>query len=237
MKSSARAVVIGGGVVGASVLYHLAKIGWTDVTAAREERTDVRFDLARGRRHAHVQRRSQHLAAAEIHDRPLPRDRADLRPVLRLASERRSHAGRQRQASSTASKLIMLARAISRDGDRDDLARRGDAAQSADRQAALHRRAVARGRRALRSVGHDAGLCEGGAQARRVGGALHARARAVAAHRRHMGRGHRQGHGACRARRQLPADCGRAKSVTWSASSCRCSRWSTTTSSPRTFPS
>jgi len=31
MKASARAVVIGGGVVGASVLYHLAKLGWTDV--------------------------------------------------------------------------------------------------------------------------------------------------------------------------------------------------------------
>jgi dimethylglycine dehydrogenase len=31
MKSSARAVVIGGGVVGASVLYHLARIGWNDV--------------------------------------------------------------------------------------------------------------------------------------------------------------------------------------------------------------
>jgi dimethylglycine dehydrogenase len=31
MMASARAVVIGGGVVGASVLYHLAKIGWTDV--------------------------------------------------------------------------------------------------------------------------------------------------------------------------------------------------------------
>jgi dimethylglycine dehydrogenase len=31
MKSSARAVVIGGGVVGASTLYHLAKIGWNDV--------------------------------------------------------------------------------------------------------------------------------------------------------------------------------------------------------------
>jgi dimethylglycine dehydrogenase len=31
MKASAKAVVIGGGVVGASVLYHLAKIGWTDV--------------------------------------------------------------------------------------------------------------------------------------------------------------------------------------------------------------
>jgi dimethylglycine dehydrogenase len=31
MSASARAVVIGGGVVGASTLYHLAKIGWTDV--------------------------------------------------------------------------------------------------------------------------------------------------------------------------------------------------------------
>jgi dimethylglycine dehydrogenase len=31
MRDCARAVVIGGGVVGASVLYHLAKIGWTDV--------------------------------------------------------------------------------------------------------------------------------------------------------------------------------------------------------------
>src|SRR5262245_17596083 len=31
MKSTAKAVVIGGGVVGASVLYHLAKIGWSDV--------------------------------------------------------------------------------------------------------------------------------------------------------------------------------------------------------------
>jgi dimethylglycine dehydrogenase len=31
MKAFARAVVIGGGVVGASTLYHLAKIGWTDV--------------------------------------------------------------------------------------------------------------------------------------------------------------------------------------------------------------
>ncbi|MGH8910882.1 MAG: NAD(P)/FAD-dependent oxidoreductase, partial [Acidimicrobiia bacterium] len=31
MRSQYRVVVIGGGVVGASVLYHLAKLGWTDV--------------------------------------------------------------------------------------------------------------------------------------------------------------------------------------------------------------
>lgn len=31
MRTTAQAVIIGGGVVGASVLYHLAKIGWTDL--------------------------------------------------------------------------------------------------------------------------------------------------------------------------------------------------------------
>ena len=31
MKSHAQAVVIGGGVIGCSILYHLAKLGWNDV--------------------------------------------------------------------------------------------------------------------------------------------------------------------------------------------------------------
>ena len=31
MKSHYRVVVIGGGVVGASVIYHLAKFGWSDI--------------------------------------------------------------------------------------------------------------------------------------------------------------------------------------------------------------
>ncbi|MBA2264914.1 MAG: FAD-dependent oxidoreductase, partial [Chloroflexi bacterium] len=31
MKSSARVVVIGGGVVGCAVLYHLTRAGWTDL--------------------------------------------------------------------------------------------------------------------------------------------------------------------------------------------------------------
>jgi len=39
MKSSARVVVIGGGVCGVSVLYHLAKKGWTDVVLL--ERTEL----------------------------------------------------------------------------------------------------------------------------------------------------------------------------------------------------
>ena len=31
MKTHAKAIVIGGGVVGCSVLYHLAKAGWKDI--------------------------------------------------------------------------------------------------------------------------------------------------------------------------------------------------------------
>ncbi|MDB6045892.1 MAG: glycine cleavage system protein [Gammaproteobacteria bacterium] len=37
MKSAARVVVIGGGVVGASVLYHLTKAGWSDVLLIERE--------------------------------------------------------------------------------------------------------------------------------------------------------------------------------------------------------
>ena len=32
MKTTTRVAVIGGGVVGCSVLYHLTKLGWSDVT-------------------------------------------------------------------------------------------------------------------------------------------------------------------------------------------------------------
>jgi dimethylglycine dehydrogenase len=40
MRSQARAVVIGGGVVGCPVLYHLAELGWTDsVLIERDELT------------------------------------------------------------------------------------------------------------------------------------------------------------------------------------------------------
>ena len=38
MKSHYRVVVIGGGIVGSSVLYHLARSGWTDI--ALIERAD-----------------------------------------------------------------------------------------------------------------------------------------------------------------------------------------------------
>ena len=39
MKTHARVVVIGGGVVGVSTLYHLVRLGWSDVVLI--ERTEV----------------------------------------------------------------------------------------------------------------------------------------------------------------------------------------------------
>jgi glycine/D-amino acid oxidase-like deaminating enzyme len=42
MRTHAQAVVIGGGVVGCSILYHLAKLGWTDVVLLeRDELTSA----------------------------------------------------------------------------------------------------------------------------------------------------------------------------------------------------
>ena len=38
MQSHYRVVIVGGGVVGASVLYHLAKLGWTDVAPVEREK-------------------------------------------------------------------------------------------------------------------------------------------------------------------------------------------------------
>ena len=46
MKSKAKVVVIGGGVVGVSMLYHLAKKGWSDVALIERKELNFRFYMA-----------------------------------------------------------------------------------------------------------------------------------------------------------------------------------------------
>ena len=41
MKTTAQVVVIGGGVVGCSVLYHLTKKGWTDVLLIERDQLEI----------------------------------------------------------------------------------------------------------------------------------------------------------------------------------------------------
>ena len=47
MKSKAKVVVVGGGVVGVSALYHLAKKGWSDVVLIERKRINLRLYMAR----------------------------------------------------------------------------------------------------------------------------------------------------------------------------------------------
>ena len=46
MKSKAKVVVVGGGVVGVSALYHLAKKGWNDVVLVERKRINLRLYMA-----------------------------------------------------------------------------------------------------------------------------------------------------------------------------------------------
>ena len=60
MKTKTKVVVVGGGVVGVSALYHLAKKGWTDVVLVE------RKELTSG---------STWHAACLLYTSPSPRDR------------------------------------------------------------------------------------------------------------------------------------------------------------------
>ena len=46
MKSKAKVVVVGGGVVGVSMLYHLAKKGWSDVVCVERKELTSGINLA-----------------------------------------------------------------------------------------------------------------------------------------------------------------------------------------------
>ena len=102
MKASARAVVIGGGVVGASVLYHLAKIGWTRRAALeKSELTSGSTWHAAGGMHTF--NGEANISRLQKYTIDLYREiEAALGTVLRTASERRADAGRERRSSSTA---------------------------------------------------------------------------------------------------------------------------------------
>lgn len=47
MREHAQAVVIGGGVIGCSILYHLTKLGWSDVVLLERDELTSGSHLAR----------------------------------------------------------------------------------------------------------------------------------------------------------------------------------------------
>ena len=172
------AVVIGGGVVGASVLYHLREGRLDRRRADRARRAHVGLDLACGGRHAHAQRRSQRREAAGIHDQALRGDRGSVRasraaftsPAASISPDTPERMDFLKLACARARYLGLDMEIISVDEARTALSAAG--------QAAFRRRALQPARRPRRSGRRDAGVRQGRAQPRRRSLSLHARHRA-----------------------------------------------------------
>ena len=212
MKSSAQVVVIGGGVVGCSVLYHLTKAGWTRRRAARAARADGRLDVARGRWHAHPQRRPERGPPPAVHDQAVRGDRARVRPGLLDPPARRADAGRHGGPDGLPADGP-VARPLPGHGPRAHLGARGAGPLPPARPAVLRRRAVRPGRGPRRpDRGHP--RLRQVRPARRGGDPpAHQGRRADPAPRRHVGRADRgrrpDPRRACRQRRRAVGARGR----------------------------
>ena len=71
LPSSAKIVIIGGGIVGCSVAYHLGKMGITDVLLLERGKLTSRLDLARRGARRTAAHERQHHPAARLFRRPL----------------------------------------------------------------------------------------------------------------------------------------------------------------------
>ena len=49
LPKTAKAVIIGGGIIGCSTAYHLAKLGWTDTVLLERKKADLGHHLSRRR--------------------------------------------------------------------------------------------------------------------------------------------------------------------------------------------
>ena len=230
VKSSAQVVVIGGGVVGASVLYHLTKAGWTDaLLLERRELTAGSTWHAAGGMHTlngdpNVARLQQYtIQLYEQIEKESGQDCSIHLPGgLMLASDE-TRMDFLRMAVARGRYLGMQLEMISANEARGPL--------PAARPAVLRRRAVRPRRGPRRPDRRHPRLRQVRPDGRRRGPPAHAGDRAQPADRTAPGTStSRTATRSTPSTSSTPAACGRARSAGSSGSSCRCSRWSTTTS-------
>ena len=151
LPTHAKAVVIGGGVVGCSVLYHLAKLGWKDVALLeRKELTSGSSWHAAGM--IHTINADPNIARLQDYTINLyRRDRGDLGPVLRHPSARR-HLSRLDAGAPRLSEAGARQGPLYGAGDGLHLARGSAGAEPPDRSQQISGRAVRAGRRPCRSL-------------------------------------------------------------------------------------
>ena len=170
-----------------------------------------RLDLARRRRHAHVQLRPQRRQAPGLHPQGLQGDRGGVRAVLRHPPHRRPHARRHARPARLPQHRPRPW-PLPRPGHRVHRSA-GSSAHVADHEPrALCRCALRSQRRPYRPFGGDPRLRRGGAG--RGGGHLPEQpcGGSPPAPRRHLGRGDGEGHaarGTCRERRRAVGARGR----------------------------
>ena len=230
MKHETQVVVIGGGVVGASVLYHLTKAGWTDVMLLE------RRELTAG---------STWHAAGGMHTLNGDPNVARLQQyTIQLYEEI------ERQSGQDCSIHLPGGLMLARHGGPHGLPADGPGARPLPRHGAgaHHRRRKRPELFPLMDPQYFVGALydpvEGHVDptgvtrayvkcAQQLGAEVYQRTPVVglcAATRRRPGMSaSRTASRSTPSTSSTPAGCGRARSAGWSASSCRCSRWSTTT--------
>ena len=99
LPTSARAVIIGGGVSGCSVAYHLAKLGWTDIVLLERKQLTCGTTWHAAGLIGQLRGYAEHDAAREIFRRPLRQAGSRDRRRHRHAPVRLDHRGADRRSA------------------------------------------------------------------------------------------------------------------------------------------